>query len=140
MAGGFGAELRRIAGAAEARAARAGANAAGSKFIQLTLPHVPVRSGALRRSIRAQVSGGGLHAGLELGASGAEAAAGLAAQAAAMDAAAGSAGRLNRQHSLLRTGLRDSERVARDAGIGIGDLERAAGAAASAGGGLSQLG
>lgn len=62
MAGDLGAQLRRIAAAVEARAARAGAGAAGSKFTELTLPHVPVRSGALRRSIRVKVSGGGLHA------------------------------------------------------------------------------
>src|SRR5437764_2010328 len=67
---------------------------------------------------------GARDAEMELGASGAEAAAGLAAQTAAMDAAASSADRLNRQHRLLGTALRDSERVARGAGIGIGDLER----------------
>ena len=42
------------------RGAKAGADAMGNKFIELTLPHVPVRSGALRRSIRLHGGGGGL--------------------------------------------------------------------------------
>lgn len=66
MAGDLAGELRRIARAVEARAARAGAEAAGNEFIALTLPHVPVRSGRLRRSIRSKVSGGGLHAVAEV--------------------------------------------------------------------------
>ena len=59
MAGDFAAEMRRIARAVEANGAKAAADAAGNMFIQLTLPHVPVRSGALRRSIRLHGGGGG---------------------------------------------------------------------------------
>src|SRR6185503_2368845 len=77
---------------------------------------------------------------LELGASGGDAAAGLAAQAAAMDAAAHSADKLNRQHNLLHTAMTDAERAARDAGRGIGDLEKVASEAAGSGGGLSKMG
>ena len=54
------AELERIRGRVARNGAKAGADAMGSKFIELTLPHVPVRSGALRRSIRLHGGGGGL--------------------------------------------------------------------------------
>jgi hypothetical protein len=80
---------------------------------------------------------GAKHAEEELGAAGGGAAAGLAAQTAAMEAAALASNRMDRQHSALRTGLRDTERLAGDAGRGIGDLTRAAEAAGS---GLSGLG
>lgn len=53
------AELMRIAAALDARGAKAGADAAANKFVALTLPHVPVHSGALRRSIRVKGGGGG---------------------------------------------------------------------------------
>lgn len=56
------AELGRISRALASKGARTGAAAAGNEFIRLTLPHVPVRSGALRRSVRLKVSGGGTSA------------------------------------------------------------------------------
>jgi len=52
--------LERIRGRVAREGAKAGADAMGNKFIQLTMPHVPVRSGALRRSIRLKGGGGGL--------------------------------------------------------------------------------
>lgn len=60
MAPSIAAEFRKIASAVARDGAKAGADAAGNKFIALTLPHVPVRSGALRRSIRLKGGGGGL--------------------------------------------------------------------------------
>lgn len=60
MAGSIAEMFRRIADAVERDGAKAAADAAGNKFIELTLPHVPVRSGALRRSIRLKGGGGGL--------------------------------------------------------------------------------
>lgn len=53
-------DLIRIAGALKRGGAKAGADAAANKFVELTLPGVPVRSGALRRSIRVKGGGGGL--------------------------------------------------------------------------------
>jgi hypothetical protein len=58
--GSVTADLERIRARVARNGARAGANAMGNKFIQLTMPHVPVRSGALRRSIRLVGGGGGL--------------------------------------------------------------------------------
>lgn len=58
--GSAAADLERIRARVARNGARAGANAMGNKFIQLTMPHVPVRSGALRRSIRLVGGGGGL--------------------------------------------------------------------------------
>jgi len=60
VAGDFAAELRRIAGAVARDGAKAAADGAANKFVELTLPHVPVRSGALRRSIRVKGGGGGI--------------------------------------------------------------------------------
>ena len=60
MAGDVVASLERIRGRVAREGAKAGADAMGNKFIQLTMPHVPVRSGALRRSIRLHGGGGGL--------------------------------------------------------------------------------
>jgi hypothetical protein len=60
MAADAAAELRRLAREVRARGAKAAADAAGNKFVELTLPHVPVRSGALRRSIRVHGGGGGI--------------------------------------------------------------------------------
>ena len=60
MAGDVVGDLERIRGRVARNGAKAGANAMGNKFIQLELPHVPVRSGALRRSIRLRGGGGGL--------------------------------------------------------------------------------
>ncbi len=58
--GDFAAQLRHIADQVAARGAHDCANAMSHEFIRLTLPHTPVRSGALRRSIRATEAGGGL--------------------------------------------------------------------------------
>ena len=60
MAGDVVGSLERIRGRVAREGAKAGADAMGNKFIQLTMPHVPVRSGALRRSIRLHGGGGGL--------------------------------------------------------------------------------
>ena len=60
MAGDVVGSLERIRGRVAREGAKAGADAMGQKFIQLTMPHVPVRSGALRRSIRLHGGGGGL--------------------------------------------------------------------------------
>jgi hypothetical protein len=58
--GSAAADLERIRARVARNGAKAGANAMGNKFVQLTMPHVPVRSGALRRSIRLVGGGGGL--------------------------------------------------------------------------------
>ena len=58
--GSVTADLERIRARVARNGAKAGADAMGNKFIQLTMPHVPVRSGALRRSIRLVGGGGGL--------------------------------------------------------------------------------
>ena len=58
--GDVAAELAAVRARVARRGAKAGADAMGNKFIELTLPHVPVRSGALRRSIRLHGGGGGL--------------------------------------------------------------------------------
>lgn len=58
--GSVTADLERIRARVARNGAKAGANAMGNKFVQLTMPHVPVRSGALRRSIRLVGGGGGL--------------------------------------------------------------------------------
>ena len=58
--GDIAGDLERIRGRVARRGAKAGADAMGSKFIEMTLPGVPVRSGALRRSIRLHGGGGGL--------------------------------------------------------------------------------
>ena len=60
MAGDPAAELLRIARAVARNGAKAAADAAGNKFVELTIPHTPVRSGALRRSIRVHGGGGGI--------------------------------------------------------------------------------
>lgn len=57
---GAAAELAAIQARVARKGAKAGADAMANKFVQLTLPHVPVRSGALRRSIRVHGGGGGL--------------------------------------------------------------------------------
>lgn len=58
--GDIAAELAAVRDRVARRGAKAGADAMGNKFVELTLPHVPVRSGALRRSIRVKGGGGGL--------------------------------------------------------------------------------
>lgn len=58
--GDVAAELAAVRARVARNGAKAGADAMGNKFIELTLPHVPVRSGALRRSIRLHGGGGGL--------------------------------------------------------------------------------
>jgi hypothetical protein len=58
--GSVAGDLERIRARVARRGAKAGADAMGHKFIELTLPGVPVRSGALRRSIRLKGGGGGL--------------------------------------------------------------------------------
>lgn len=60
MAGDLAAMFQRMANAVARDGAKAAADAAGNKFIELEIPHVPVRSGALRRSIRMKAGGGGL--------------------------------------------------------------------------------
>lgn len=60
MAGDISGALTQIRNRVATKGAKAGADAMGSKFVQLTLPGTPVRSGALRRSIRVHGGGGGL--------------------------------------------------------------------------------
>lgn len=59
MAGDIGALFAKMAADVAQTGAKAAADAAGNRFIALTLPHVPARSGALRRSIRLHGGGGG---------------------------------------------------------------------------------
>lgn len=58
--GNVAADLAAIQSRVARKGAKAGADAMGNKFVQLTLPHVPYKSGALRRSIRVHPGGGGL--------------------------------------------------------------------------------
>lgn len=52
--------FERIARAVSKDGAKAAADAAGKEFIALTIPRTPVKTGALRRSIKLHPGGGGL--------------------------------------------------------------------------------
>lgn len=63
MAGDLAGMFEHLAAAVAQQGATAAAGAAGSRFLNLELPHVPVHSGALRRSFRMSgPAGGGTHA------------------------------------------------------------------------------